>query len=198
MEENMIFYVMVCDDSYQDVELAAGTDWQGIKCPVNDDHQRAGERIGDLRINIKTKKVGDFMSTFFTEWIINDKVIEIFKANNITGFETKPVEVCNKELPYRFWELIVTGNGGNAHLDSGIYLKWKCQYCNLIRYSAYENGIIVDLDNWDKSDIFTVTGYPRHVLVTEKVKRLIEEHKLTGVLFTPSHELVWPDYVVKP
>ena len=122
----------------------------------------------------------------------------IFKENNITGYKTKPVEICNNQLPYKLWEFIVTGNGGEAHKDSGIYLKEKCDYCDLKIYSAFENGIIVDENNWDGSDIFTVTGYSRYYLITEKVKDLIIKHKLKGVILTPSHELKWPEGVIKP
>jgi hypothetical protein len=194
----MVFYIIDYNYKYKEIELAEGTEWVGIKCPVYDGHQRAGDRIGDLKINLNTEKATDFMQTFFTEWILNDRAVEILRDNNITGFETRPVEVCNKELSYHFWELIVKGNGGEAHPDSGIYLKEECPYCNLKVYSAYENGIIINVDNWDKSDIFTITGYPGRVIVTEKVKILVEENRLTGMQFIPSHELVWSEYVVKP
>jgi len=194
----MIFYDLGKDYKYKDVEHAKGTDWEGIICPVNKGHQRAGNRIGPLRINIKSKKLSDFLTTFLSDWIITDKVSEIFKSTGITGYELRSVIVCNMNLPFSLWELIVTGKGGDAHPDSGIYIKKYCEYCNFKRYSAYENGIIVDENNWDGKDILTVTGYPGHVLVTERVRNIIEENKLTGVLFTPSNELKWPEGVIKP
>jgi hypothetical protein len=65
-------------------------------------------------------------------------------------------------------------------------------------YSAYENGIIVDSNNWDGSDIFTVTGYNRYILITERLKKIIEDNKLTGAQIIPVRELIWPKGVIKP
>ncbi len=58
--------------------------------------------------------------------------------------------------------------------------------------------IIVDENNWDGSDIFTITGYPRYYLISERLKELIKKHKLTGVKLIPTYELKWPDGVIKP
>lgn len=193
-----MFYVMNYDLKFKDVDYAKGTQWEKITCPANDGHQRAGNRIGPLRIDIVSRKVGDFINTFLSEWLISDKVAVLFKDNGFTGYELKPATVCNIQLPYNLWEFVVTGKGGDADPASGIYLKKECTYCNHKRYSAYENGIVVNEDNWDGSDIFTVTGYSGLILVTERVKEVVEENKLTGVEFIPSHELIWPESVIKP
>lgn len=194
----MFFYKLCKDYSYKDVKYAEGTNWEAIVCPNDKGHQRSGNRIGQLRIEIRDKKLSDFLTTFLSEWIVTDAVADILKQNGVSGYKLKPVEVCNMELPCKLWEFIVTGVGGDAHSNSGIYLKHQCKYCKHKRYSAFENGIIVDEENWDGSDIFTVTGYPRYLLVTEKVKSIIESNRFTGVLFTASHELKWPEGVVKP
>lgn len=194
----MLFYEMIKNENYRDVHYAKSTDWFGIKCPEYEEHQRSGKRIGELKIDIKTKKVGDFMSTFLSEWIISNKAYNIFLKNSIKGYEVKPIKISSNELSNTFWEFRVTGSGGDANPDSGIYLKMECQYCGLKKYSAYENGIIIDETRWDGSDIFTITGYERIILVTEKVKSVIEKNGLKGVKFIPSHELEWPKGVIKP
>ena len=194
----MVFYELCKDFKYKDVKYAKGTDWEGIVCPKYKSHQRPSDRIGELRIDITTKKISDFLTTFLSEWIVSDKVVDIFTNSNVTGYELKAVKIRNMELPYNLWEFIVTGKGGDAHPDSGIYLKKECKHCNMKIYSAYENGIIVNESNWEGKDIFTVTGYPRYILVTEKVKDIVEKNKLTGALFVPSHELKWPEGVIKP
>jgi len=193
-----MFYEMQHDDIYIDVKYETGTDWEGIVCPVNEGHQRAGNRIGPLRINIIDKRISDFYTTFLSEWIISDIVTSIFNKNKFTGYVVKPVIISNLQLPYRLWEFIICGKGGDADPASGIYLKYECKYCNHRRYSAFENGIIVDENNWDGSDFFTVNGYSRYILVTERVKVAIEENKLTGVKFVPSYALRWPEGVIKP
>jgi len=194
----MVFYDAHTDENYKDVEYAEGTDWVGIICPKFEGHQRAGNRIGPMKINLRNKNKGDFLWTFLSESIISDKVANIFKENKLTGYELKEVELQNMSSHLKLWELIIIGKGGEAHKDSGIHLKEYCEYCGKKKYSAYENGIIVDLNNWDRSDLFTVVGYPRHILVTEKVRNMVIKNKFTGIKFTPSHELKWPQGVIKP
>jgi hypothetical protein len=186
----MSFFRLKYTDKYKDVDYAEGTDWEGIKCPVYDGHQRAGKRIGDLRIEITSKKINDFMWTFFSELIINDKVVQLFKENDIQGYELQPVEVVNMELPYKFWEVIITGSAGIAPEKSGMKLERTCEYCGSQRYSELkEPKYLVDQNQWDGSDIFKVlpTAY---IFVTGKVVDLIKKEKLTGVKIIPIEKLL--------
>jgi hypothetical protein len=194
----MRYYNLSHDPKFKDVEYAKGTDWEKVVCPVNDGHQRAGDRIGDLRINIIDKKRSEFLWTFFSECIISDKTANLFKSAGFSGFQLKPVQVRSKPVFEALWEFIVVGKGGEAHPDSGIFLKDECVHCGHIQYSAFENGIIVEEKNWDGSDFFTVTGYPRYVLVTSRVKELILREGLRNVRLTLANELKWPKYVIKP
>jgi hypothetical protein len=103
----MKFFDLSNDDRFKDVEYAKGTDWEGIVCPINEGHQRAGKRIGDLKINVIDKKASDFFWTFFSECIITDKTANLFKDAGFTGFRLKPVHVCNKSVFPVLWEFIV-------------------------------------------------------------------------------------------
>jgi hypothetical protein len=194
----MTFYHLSQDENYKEVEYEQGTDWETIKCKINSGHQRAGKRLGQLRINIRSKKIADFLWTFLGEIIISDEVLKVFKENHITGFEVKPVEVCNVNVSQHYWELEIKGSGGEADLSSGIFLKKECSCCHLKRYSAFENGIIVKTENWDGSDIFTMTGYSGYVLISEKLKKIIENGNFKGLQMVPSETLRWPEGVVKP
>jgi hypothetical protein len=186
--------------SYGDVEL------EGIKCPVNDGHQRAGRRLSDLTVILGTPKVFglDFIWTWMSEPLINERVVRIFRENKLTGYVLRPVTIKKVKrfkgvvstIP-KFWELVITGKGGHAHTKSGIKLKYECKACGLKKYTAYEHGIIVDEKNWDGSDFFRIIEWPLK-LVTEKVKRVIEDSKITNVRLIPSQDLKWPEWVVKP
>jgi hypothetical protein len=68
----------------------------------------------------------------------------------------------------------------------------------MTRYSSYTNGIIVDEEEWDGSDFFTVDGYPMRIIVTERVKDLVVSAGLTNVLLIPSGNLRWPEGSVRP
>ena len=61
----------------------------------------------------------------------------------------------------------------------------------MIEYSSFRNGIIVDEKEWDGSDFFVINGYPKFILVTERVKRFVIEHHLTNCELVPSEKLEW-------
>ncbi|HNX29617.1 MAG TPA: hypothetical protein PKN87_09465 [Syntrophomonadaceae bacterium] len=139
--------------------------------------------------------MGDFVSTVFSDWLITDRVAEIFKAHNRTGYKLHPVKVCNKKLSFNLWELVVTARAGKAHPDSGIYVKEHCGYCGSTVYSPIKKGvgIIVDETRWDGSDFFIITEYYKFVLITEKAKKVIEENKLKGAKIVLASDLGWDE-----
>ncbi len=173
----------------------------GIVCPVNPGHRRAGDRTMDLHIILSSPRVGDFVWTWQSECLITDRVLDLFQQAGLTGFEIRPVVVEKvkrlgkrrlEEIP-RLWELVVTGKGGDARPESGIGVIYRCEACGMVRYSSYQNGILVDEQQWDRSDFFTVNGYPKYILVTERVKDLIIAHRLTNCVLIPAEALRWPD-----
>src|SRR5882757_8475704 len=99
----MLFYDLDRDDKYEDVEYADGTDWESIICPRYDGHQRAGNRIGQMKIELQSKQSGDFLWTFLSERLITDRVAAIFKENSITGYQLKKAEVVNAFLSQQIW-----------------------------------------------------------------------------------------------
>jgi hypothetical protein len=169
-----------------------------IRCPVHPEHQRAGKRIGNLVVVLPSEKVGDFVWTWYSDCLITEKVLNLFREAGITGFTVKPVEIKPKTEKGHLltksrvlWELVVTGKGGDADPRSGIRLVYTCPHCGMIRYSSFQDGIIVDEQTWDGSDFFTVTGYPKFILVTERAKDLIVEHGLTNCALIRSQDLAW-------
>lgn len=190
-----MFYVLRRDDRYPDVWYSdndAFDPFISIKCPKYPGHQRGERDINvNLWIDIKKPMMGDFVSTVYSDWLITDRVVEIFKEHSLTGYELHPVKVCNKKLDFNLWELIITGKAGKAHPDSGIYVKEHCEYCGSTIYSPIKKGIgiIVDEAHWDESDFFTITEYYKYVLITEKVKKIIEENNLKGVRVASPSEL---------
>jgi hypothetical protein len=194
-----MFYELERDDNYPDVWYSDSDNFDpfiSIKCPKYPGHQRGERDINvNLWIDIKKPKLGDFVSTVYSDWLITDRVAEIFKVHNLTGYELHPVKVCNKKLDFNLWELVITGSAGRAHPDSGIYIKEHCEYCGSTIYSPIKKGvgIIVDKAQWDESDFFTIIEYWKFVLVTKKVKKIIKENKLKGVRVVSVSELGWDE-----
>lgn len=184
---------------YPVVEWANSMDLPGIICPVNSGHQRAGNRVMDLTVILPSPRIGDFIWTWYSEWLMTDRVLHLFQNAGFTGFEPRPVKVEKVKRVKKgtevsippLWELKVTGKGGDTDPASGIRILETCDACSLIKYSSFRNGLIVDENNWDGSDFFTVNGYPKFILVTERVKELIIREKLVNCALIPSHELRW-------
>lgn len=162
-----------------------------IKCSQYPSHQRGIRSAWQLSLVQKSEKVPDFSKTYFSDWILKDDVATALRDSGFTGFELRQVNLRNNTLGTPFWELFVTGKGGEAHPDSGIVKIRECPYCGNMQYRAFTNGIgiIVDKNNWDGCDFFTITAYPKYILVTERVKDFIEKEGWTGLKFVPSTDL---------
>ncbi len=164
-------------------------------------HPKARLPRVDLTIILPSANVGDFVWTWYHDLIVTDSTLSLFEEEGFTGFKVHPVTVEKvKGLSRKrraevviptLWELEVIGEGGDAAPESGIYIMDYAGEAGAPRYSSYRNGIIVDEDNWDGSDFFTVNGYSGMLLVTERVKQLIMAHGLTNCALIPSHELEW-------
>jgi hypothetical protein len=160
----------------------------------------------DLHIVLPSPKIGDFVWTWMSECLVTDRVLQLFRQAGLASFEVRPVVIERvrrldkrrlEEIP-TLWELVVTGRGGDARPESGIRVVYRCEACGLVRYSSYQNGILVDEEQWDGSDFFTVNGYPKYILVTERVKDLIMAHGLTNCVLIPAEALRWPDGMPRP
>jgi hypothetical protein len=136
--------------------------------------------------------------------VITDHALQVLRRARLTGFVVKPVkieatsvEIKISSLP-KLWEFLVTGRGGPAHKDSGIKQLFSCSGCGLVKYSAFRNGLVVNRSTYDGSDLFAVTEYPKHILVSEHAKSVIEKNEMTNVSFVEAEKIQWPRGVNKP
>jgi hypothetical protein len=180
---------MVSEADYRD-----GADWEGVTCPVDDEHQRAGRRITDLDVEVRSGVKADFLWTFLSDCLIQDRVLELLRKNEVTGFEVKPVTTHFKrqcsDKPPRLWEFIVIGWAGIAPADSGIRLDESCGACGLLEYSGCSDpSKLIDARQWDGSDIFMVWPLPRYIFVTDRVAQLVRDNRLRGCVLKRPSEL---------
>ena len=169
-------------------------DLEGIACSKYVGHKRAGHRVGKLSIILRGNKVGEFLWTWLSECIIQDRVLEMFREQNFTGFETRPVNVTvekgiNVDIPV-LHELVVTGWAGDATEDSGVRLVNYCPHCLHANFSAPTNpsSLVADT-NWDGSDFFIVWPLPKFIFVSSRVAEFIEERNLKGCELIPVEKL---------
>jgi hypothetical protein len=200
----MNFYELEIDRRRRFIEGSRDNDWEGIVCPMDPGHQRAGRRLTDLFVDILSWNVVDFSRTMLSDVVITDHALDVLRSAELTGFSVKPIRVSTvpagvkgSDIP-RLWEFVPTGTAGAAHKDSGIVELRRCDGCGLVQYSAYKNGILVDQETYDGSDFFTVIEYPKYILASPRAKSVIETNRLSNVGFVESSKLRWHKGVVEP
>jgi len=190
-QSNKVFYQLHYDDKYPDVWFnSKKIQFSMIECSMFPDHNRGERKNENLSIEIKRMKMGDLVSTPFSDWLITDKTAEIFEKEGLTGYKLREVDVSNKVLPFKLWEIMVVGRA-KITPDSGMKEIYRCEHCNLVMYgvSNDKTGIVIDENTWDGSDFFRIKENQIAIFVTEKVKKVINDHKLTGAYLVPSTEL---------
>jgi len=167
---------------------------EGILCPLHEGHRAGGKRLTDLSITLPGGTVQDFVWTWQSECLVQDRVVEMFEAKGFTGYDVRPARARFKRSvgrePPRLWELIVTGWGGMASKESGIKLIERCEGCGHTVYSGSSNpGALIDVSQWDGSDFFIVWPLPKFIFVTDRVAQVIRENRLTGAMLTQPKDL---------
>jgi Protein of unknown function (Gmx_para_CXXCG) len=168
--------------------------FEGIVCPANKGHQRAGKRLTDLSVELPGNDAEDFIWTGISECLIQDRVLSFLREQRFTGFDVKPVNARFKDKsadpPPKLWELVVTGWAGFASPESGIRLTYRCEACGQAKYSGLSNPQhLIDEKRWDGSDFFIIWPLPKYVFVTDRVRDAINAQGFTGVRFVASNQL---------
>jgi hypothetical protein len=189
---------------FRDAE-ARGISFEQVNCSLDPRHRRGGTRTGNLQLILPTSRPSDFIWTWMGPVVKND-VLSVFKSGGFTGFEAEPASILEikgrgpgrEKLFPDVWELKITGKGGDAHPDSGIHLLYSCPECGYTRYSSFQEGILVNQQNWDRSDFFTISGYPLFTMITERVKDAIVSNKFTNCAIIKTEDLRWGDNIPRP
>ncbi len=169
-------------------------DLEQVACPVDEHHRAGGRRLMNLSVMLPRRAVDDFVWTWYSACLIQDHVLDLFRANGLSGYEVKPVKARFKsagaEHPPRLWELVVTGWGGMASRESGIRLIENCPGCGKLVYSTCRHPEkLIDASQWDGSELFMVWPLPRFIFVAERVADLIRMNRLKGVVLKEPGEL---------
>jgi len=163
-----------------------GPEFHSTRCPVNPEDHLNMVRIGTFRVVLPRQKVPDITKTWYSEFLLQDHVVEIFEKAGLTGYSLGPVEARFKRgewgAPPHLQELKVHGFGGIASPRSGVHVvEERCEACGYMAWTHYTQAeYLIDETQWDGSDFFMVWPYPNLVFVTERVKEVLRAHKLKG------------------
>jgi hypothetical protein len=174
-------------------EWANEIETEKVICPVDPGHQRGGKRLTDLSVVLPRGTVKDFVWTWYSECLIQDGILQLFRRESFSGFEAKPVKARfkkNGDVPPTLWELVVTGWGGLARTESGIKRTYYCEVCKQVNYSGLTDAQkLIDESQWDGSDFFMVWPMPLFIFVTERVADCLRDHRLSGAVLKQVCEL---------
>ncbi len=156
-----------------------------------------GLRIGSLRVALSGLNLADISHLPFTP-IINERVLQLLREHQITGFDTYPVTITKVARqrrrgpvePPQVWELDVPGRAALAPEAQAWYqVEPPCPGCGRRGKLHLPRGLLVDETTWDGRDLFKLE-HRAWVLMTQRVADLLTEAKLTGFTVKPAEELV--------
>lgn len=140
-------------------------------------HQYDGNRFRDI---LDTR--------YISAYLISDKMRDLLSSNNITGWETYPIELYDKkEHPICGYNgFSITGRGGE--FDKNYELGYLNNDKN--HFGATTRGVY-NLNNWDGSDFFIID--PIRIIVTERVMKLLKKNKIDAIEYKKLSDYV--DYI---
>jgi hypothetical protein len=153
-------------------------------CPVYAEHRSTGRRTTRLSVILPGAPLEDFVWTWLSECLIQDRVQRFLKREGLTGWQVRRAQGrfrhTGRKAPI-LWELRVTGWAGLATRESGVELKHRCSYCGLTEYTGFKNPAkLIDVTKWDGSDFFIVWPLPGFIFVTDAVVHALRRAKLKG------------------
>lgn len=164
----------------------SGTDieYEQVICRVDRGHTRPGRRLNRLNVVVPCDPAPDVMFTEFHEYLVTGRIRDQFVASGITGIDFVPTKAVSKRTrkSLEVWEATILGWGGQVAPESGVRLEEECPVCHHRHYSPINDPEkLIQLDQWDGSDVFMIWPLPAFMFVTERVVDLISENSITGV-----------------
>ncbi|MGA8035563.1 MAG: hypothetical protein WB985_06280 [Candidatus Acidiferrales bacterium] len=163
-----------------------------------------GKQLSSLSLDLRrVPQHKDIAQTVaWVEWVVSDKFVKLFQANQLTGAEFPPVFDSRKPTnsSVNWFQLKVTGSAGpiaeSTVLGRDAFtpgnVSWKCPLGHSV-VATFISEINVRRDSWDGSDICVTNslfGQGRNllrpaplILISQKMYRVIEEASLQGFAF---------------
>jgi hypothetical protein len=125
------------------------------------------------------KKWTDILTKSVSLHYVSDKFVNLLKENNITGWQTFPLSITDKQgnKVEGYSGFSIMGKAGKIdHSQSKIIEKQFAPNCPIVKYYK---GLYFDIEKWDGSDFFILEDTIK-IIVTEKVYKIIKGNKLTN------------------
>jgi hypothetical protein len=125
------------------------------------------------------KKWTDILCPSIGLYYVSNRFVNLLKENNITGWQTFPLSVFNKqgEKVEGYRGFSVTGKAGKIDYSKSEIV--DRQFVPDGPVCKYYKGLSFNESKWDNSDFFILEDTIQ-TIVTEKVYKIIIENKLTN------------------
>lgn len=190
----------VVSETYANFASAIRDDNQTIveKCPMCGAIFEK-RKYNKIKVHFSGKKEGDYYFVPICN-IVSERLLETLREAEITGFSEKEIECSGwydkkgNKLPInisKYKELVVNGRTGNLLSKDGKEVL-RCPKCNALRGTALDkvNGLSVG-NEWDGSDIFYFKNWEGPIIVTKKVKVLLEKKKMKNIIFKDLEDFIF-------
>jgi hypothetical protein len=143
-----------------------------------------GRILPSKPIKLRPRMGGRFMDLMWSTYppitVISLHLKEILTANNLTGWNTYPIEVHNKagEIIPDYFGFSITGKAGRHDLHRVQVIEKPPVVPNGPPYNNLK-GFYFENDEWDGSDFCVSSG----VVVTQKVVQVFKKAKIKNVRF---------------
>lgn len=145
-----------------------------------------GMVFGESNVRILSENLYDFIWSTPGVVFVKEIVAKQFSEHKITGCEFLHVNIDREsKIGEEIYEVYIYGKAGKAAKKSGIAIKSSCKKCGRIEHTTFRSGIIVDPNNWDGTDICTIEEYPTYILVSEKIKQILEKNNFSNYRLNP-------------
>lgn len=132
-------------------------------------------------------------------FIVSEKVMNVLRENNISGFdEAKKVPLYRsryRKLVKQEPEYYMINITGSIDLDlKAMALKRKhlCPECGSFDWSRqrlYIFDSVFDMSTWDGSDICRIKSFPGYIMISDRLKKIFEDHKFTGATYKKESDI---------
>ncbi len=172
---------------------AEGMSYTTKLCEQNPDHAVIQKRCKPLKLVVQMHSLTDFQWTPYGEAIVSTRIVERFRASQISGVSFDEIEAYTStgvQVAQELYELRVEGWGGMALRESGVRLLKECPFCKRRVFTGYNNAAkLFNFDEWDGSDVFMTWPLPRNIIVTGRVHDLLSHEEISGVQLVPLDSL---------
>lgn len=134
-----------------------------------------------------------------TYFLISKNALRLFIENRITGFDDYEEVSTRRETGVTIDDdnsvyFLLSINGTIDFDLRAMTLKKKrvCLSCNQYDWNIQRLSMlksVFDMDTWDGNDLCRIKSFPGFIVCSDRLRSLVEEHKLTGLRFFDEYNI---------